>query len=98
MLVLMAPWLLAAPIGARPELDVRVALSFIPPVNTFAMMIRLASTTPPPFWQVLADDRHRRSAAACARHLVRRQDLQGRPADARQAAELRDAHALGEAG
>jgi ABC-2 type transport system permease protein len=28
-------------------------MSFIPPVNTFAMMIRLASATPPPTWQVL---------------------------------------------
>ena len=30
-----------------------MALSFIPPVNTFAMMLRLASSAPPPPWQVL---------------------------------------------
>ena len=28
-------------------------LSFIPPVNAFAMMARLASSSPPPVWQVL---------------------------------------------
>jgi ABC-2 type transport system permease protein len=29
-----------------------VVLSFVPPINSFVMMLRLASTTPPPFWQV----------------------------------------------
>ena len=29
-----------------------IAVSFIPPVNTFAMMSRLASDAPPPAWQV----------------------------------------------
>ena len=35
-----------------PNSTFSVAMSFVPPVNTFAMMIRLSSTTPPPFWQV----------------------------------------------
>jgi hypothetical protein len=52
MLALMAPWFFAAPIGRDPNAAFSVAMSLIPPVNTFAMMIRLASTTPPPFWQV----------------------------------------------
>jgi ABC-type Na+ efflux pump permease subunit len=52
MLALMAPWLFAAPIGRDPNAAFSVAMSLIPPVNTFAMMVRLASTTPPPFWQV----------------------------------------------
>jgi ABC-2 type transport system permease protein len=52
MLALMLPWLFAAPIGRDPTSAFSVAMSLIPPVNTFAMMIRLASTTPPPFWQV----------------------------------------------
>jgi ABC-2 type transport system permease protein len=30
-----------------------VVVSFIPPVNTFAMLARLASDTPPPAWQAL---------------------------------------------
>lgn len=54
MLVLMAPWMFAAVIGREPNSTFAVALSFIPPVNTFAMMIRLGSATPPPTWQVLA--------------------------------------------
>jgi ABC-2 type transport system permease protein len=52
MLALMAPWFFAAPIGRDPNTAFSVAMSLIPPVNTFAMMIRLASSTPPPFWQV----------------------------------------------
>ena len=54
MLTLMAPWMFATVIGREPNSAFSVALSFIPPVNTFAMMIRLSSATPPPIWQVLA--------------------------------------------
>jgi ABC-type Na+ efflux pump permease subunit len=54
MLLLMAPWMFATVIGREPNSAFSVALSFIPPVNTFAMMIRLGSATPPPIWQVLA--------------------------------------------
>jgi len=53
MLALMAPWLFASVIGREPNSTFAVAMSFIPPVNTFAMMIRLATNTPPPTWQVL---------------------------------------------
>jgi ABC-type Na+ efflux pump permease subunit len=52
MLALMAPWFFATPIGRDPSSTFSVAMSLVPPVNTFAMMIRLASSTPPPFWQV----------------------------------------------
>ena len=52
MLLLMTPWLFAGAIARDPNSTFSVALSLIPPVNTFAMMIRLASTTPPPAWQV----------------------------------------------
>jgi ABC-2 type transport system permease protein len=52
MVLLMAPWLLAPVIGREPNSTFSVAMSFLPPVNTFAMMIRLATTTPPPAWQV----------------------------------------------
>ena len=27
-------------------------MSFVPPVNTFAMLLRMSSATPPPLWQV----------------------------------------------
>jgi ABC-2 type transport system permease protein len=53
MVALMAPWMFAPVIGREPNSLFAIALSFIPPVNTFAMMIRLASNTPPPAWQVL---------------------------------------------
>jgi ABC-type Na+ efflux pump permease subunit len=53
MLALMAPWLFASVIGREPNSTFSIAMSFIPPVNTFAMMIRLATNTPPPMWQVL---------------------------------------------
>jgi ABC-2 type transport system permease protein len=52
MLALMAPWFFATPIGSNPDSPFSVAMSLIPPVNTFAMMIRISSTTPPPFWQI----------------------------------------------
>jgi len=53
MLALMAPWLFASVIGREPNSTFSVAMSFIPPMNTFAMMIRMATNTPPPTWQVL---------------------------------------------
>jgi ABC-2 type transport system permease protein len=52
MLLLMVPWLLVAPVARDPNTTMAIALSFIPPVNTLAMMIRMASTSPPPLWQV----------------------------------------------
>ena len=52
MLVLMVPWLLVAPVARDPNTTMAIALSFIPPVNTLAMMTRMASTSPPPVWQV----------------------------------------------
>ena len=52
MLVLMVPWLLVAPVARDPNTPMAIALSFIPPVNTLAMMIRMSSTSPPPLWQV----------------------------------------------
>jgi ABC-2 type transport system permease protein len=52
MLALMAPWLFAPVIGREPNSTFSIVMSFLPPVNTFAMMIRLASTAPPPAWQV----------------------------------------------
>jgi ABC-type Na+ efflux pump permease subunit len=54
MLVLMGPWFLAFPIVRDPDSPMAVVLSFVPPVNSFFMMLRLASTSPPPAWQALA--------------------------------------------
>lgn len=52
MLVMMVPWLLAEPIARQPNSTFATAISFIPPVNTFAMLLRLTSSAPPPAWQV----------------------------------------------
>ena len=54
MMLLVAPYVLTGVIGQAPNSAFSVALSFIPPVNSFAMLARLASSTPPPTWQVLA--------------------------------------------
>ena len=53
MLLLILPYVLAPIIGQAPNSPFSVAMSFIPPVNTFAMLARLASDAPPPLWQVL---------------------------------------------
>jgi ABC-2 type transport system permease protein len=50
---MMVPYILTPFIGRAPDSAVAVAASFIPPVNAFAMLARLASSSPPPVWQVL---------------------------------------------
>ncbi len=51
-LVFMIPWILWMPISRDPSSVLSVAMSFIPPVNTFAMLLRMVSNAPPPLWQV----------------------------------------------
>jgi ABC-type Na+ efflux pump permease subunit len=51
-LLLVAPWFLWMPISRNPDSTLAVVLSFLPPVNSFAMLLRLSSTHPPPTWQV----------------------------------------------
>jgi ABC-2 type transport system permease protein len=52
LLLLVTPYILTPIIGRAPNSTFSVAVSFIPPINAFAMMARLASDAPPPFWQV----------------------------------------------
>jgi ABC-type Na+ efflux pump permease subunit len=52
MLLMMIPWFLWFPISRNPNALSSVVLSFLPPVNTFAMLLRMASSAPPPWWQV----------------------------------------------
>jgi ABC-type Na+ efflux pump permease subunit len=52
MLLLTFPFWVWLPISQSPNSAFATAVSFIPPVNSFAMLIRLASTSPPPWWQV----------------------------------------------
>jgi ABC-type Na+ efflux pump permease subunit len=51
-LLLILPWFLWMPISRNPDATFAVVLSFVPPVNSFAMLLRLSSTHPPPVWQV----------------------------------------------
>jgi ABC-2 type transport system permease protein len=51
-LLLMLPMFLWWPISRDPSSALSVSASFIPPINTFGMLLRLASTDPPPAWQV----------------------------------------------
>jgi ABC-2 type transport system permease protein len=53
MLLLVAPYVLTPFIGQAPNSPFSVAVSFIPPINTFGMIARLASDTPPPMWQAV---------------------------------------------
>jgi ABC-2 type transport system permease protein len=51
-LVFMIPWILWMPISRDPGSALSITMSFLPPVNTFAMLLRMTSNTPPPLWQV----------------------------------------------
>jgi ABC-2 type transport system permease protein len=52
MLLLILPYMLSPIVGRAPNSPLSIALSFIPPINSFAMMTRMASDAPPPAWQV----------------------------------------------
>jgi ABC-2 type transport system permease protein len=49
---MMTPWLLWYPISRDPNSTLAITLSFLPPMNAFAMLLRLTSSVPPPLWQV----------------------------------------------
>jgi ABC-2 type transport system permease protein len=51
-IIFIIPWMLWVPISSDPNSTLSVVMSFLPPVNTFAMLLRMTSSTPPPFWQV----------------------------------------------
>jgi ABC-2 type transport system permease protein len=53
MVLMVVPYILSPIIGREPDSALAVTLSFIPPINGFVMLARLASASPPPFWQVL---------------------------------------------
>jgi ABC-type Na+ efflux pump permease subunit len=52
MMMVMIPWLLWLPISRDPNSTFSTVISFIPPINTFTMLLRMTSTNPPPLWQV----------------------------------------------
>ena len=53
MILLVAPYALVPIIGQNPNSTLSVAMTFVPPVNSFVVLARLASGTAPPLWQVL---------------------------------------------
>jgi ABC-2 type transport system permease protein len=52
MLMMILPWVLWMPISRDPNSTFATVISMVPPLNTFKMVLRLASTSPPPAWQV----------------------------------------------
>jgi ABC-type Na+ efflux pump permease subunit len=52
MLVVMLPWMLWWWIARDPNSLFATVTSFLPPINTFVMLMRATSNTPPPAWQV----------------------------------------------
>ena len=52
MMVVMTPLFLWPAISRNPDSAFAVVMSYLPPINTFAMLIRMASTQPPPWWEV----------------------------------------------
>ncbi len=52
IIVMILPWLMWMPILRDPNGTLAYVVSFVPPVNTFGMLLRLASSSPPPAWQV----------------------------------------------
>jgi len=52
MITMMVPWLLWLPITRDPNGLFATVTSFLPPINTFVMLLRMSSNTPPPLWQV----------------------------------------------
>ena len=52
MLVVMLPWIFWPGVSRNPDSVLAVTVSHLPPVNTFGMLLRLASSQPPPWWEV----------------------------------------------
>jgi ABC-2 type transport system permease protein len=52
MLMLTFPFFVWMPISLNPNSAFSTAVSFLPPFSSFAMLIRMTSTAPPPWWQV----------------------------------------------
>ena len=52
MLIIMTPWIFWFPISREPNSTFSTVISFVPPVNSFTRLLRMASNSPPPWWQV----------------------------------------------
>ena len=47
----MIPYILWMPITRDPNGPFATLCSFLPPINSFVMVLRLSSSQPPPMWQ-----------------------------------------------
>ena len=52
MMTMILPWMLWWPIVQNPNSTLAVVVSLLPPVSSFGMLLRIASSSPPPLWQV----------------------------------------------
>ncbi len=52
MFVLMIPWFIWPAVSRNPDSMLAVVVSHVPPINMFGMLLRLASSQPPPWWEV----------------------------------------------
>ena len=52
MLVVMVPWFIWPAVSRNPDSTLAVVVSYLPPVNAFGMLLRVASSQPPPWWEV----------------------------------------------
>ena len=52
MLVMIVPMILWQELSRSPNSMLAVVVSFLLPINSFGMLIRMASSQPPPLWQV----------------------------------------------
>jgi ABC-2 type transport system permease protein len=52
MILLVVSYVMTPIVGQAPNSTFSVAMSFTPFVNTFAMLARIASSSPPPAWQI----------------------------------------------
>ncbi len=50
--VTMVPWLLWPLVSRSPNSTLAIFFSYLPPINSFGMLMRMASSQPPPWWQV----------------------------------------------
>jgi ABC-2 type transport system permease protein len=52
MMTMIIPWVMWMPIVRDPSSTLAVVVSMVPPLSSFGMLLRLASSSPPPLWQV----------------------------------------------
>jgi ABC-type Na+ efflux pump permease subunit len=52
MLMMVTPYIFFMPVIRAPSSMLATVMSFIPPISPFIMIMRVASTDPPPMWQV----------------------------------------------